>query len=83
MLFTHFGLSGPMILSASAHLRHMARGRYTVHIDLKPALTPEQLDSRLVRDLRAEQNRAFGTLLGGLLPRSMVPVMAELLRCSA
>ena len=78
MLFTHFGLSGPMILSASAHLRHMARGRYTVHIDLKPALTPEQLDSRLVRDLRAEQNRAFGTLLGGLLPRSMVPVMAEL-----
>lgn len=78
MLFTHFGLSGPMILSASAHLRHMARGRYTVHIDLKPALTPEQLDRRLVRDLRAEQNRAFGTLLGGLLPRSMVPVMAEL-----
>ena len=78
MLFTHFGLSGPMILSASAHLRHMERGRYTVHIDLKPALTSEQLDDRLLRDLREEQNRAFGTLLGGLLPRSMVPVMADL-----
>lgn len=78
MLFTHFGLSGPMILSASAHLRDMERGRYTVHIDLKPALSPEQLDARLVRDLKEEQNRAFGTMLGGLLPRSMVPVTAAL-----
>ena len=78
MLFTHFGLSGPMVLSASAHLRQMEAGRYTVHIDLKPALTVEQLDARLLRDLRQEQNRAFGTLLGGLLPRSMVPVLSEL-----
>lgn len=78
MLFTHFGLSGPMVLSASAHLRQMEKGRYTVHIDLKPALTPEQLDARLLRDLKEEQNRTFGTLLNGLLPRSMVPILSEL-----
>ena len=78
MLFTHFGLSGPMVLSASAHLRQMEKGRYTVHIDLKPALTPEQLDARLLRDLKEEKNRTFGTLLNGLLPRSMVPILSEL-----
>ena len=50
MLFTHFGVSGPMILSASAHMRDMAPGRYRIAIDLKPALRPEQLDARLQRD---------------------------------
>lgn len=51
LLFTHFGLSGPLVLSASAHLRHYDREAYTAHIDLKPALTPEQLEARMVRDL--------------------------------
>ena len=77
MLFTHFGISGPLVLTLSS-LLPQELSQVRLSIDLKPALTPEQLDSRLVRDLRAEQNRAFGTLLGGLLPRSMVPVMAEL-----
>ena len=78
MLFTHFGLSGPMVLSASAHMRDMAPDRYTVWIDLKPALSPEQLDARLVRDFSERSNADFDNALGGLLPRSMIPVMVKL-----
>ena len=51
LLFTHFGLSGPTVLSASAHLRPMEPGKYTFFIDLKPALDEHQLDARLVREL--------------------------------
>lgn len=50
LLFTHFGLSGPVILSASAHMKGMRRGKYEVQIDLKPALEEKQLDARLQRD---------------------------------
>lgn len=57
MLFTHFGMSGPMILSASSHLRDIENGRYTASIDLKPALDEEQLDKRLQRDLHENANR--------------------------
>lgn len=77
MLFTHFGVSGPMILSASAHMREMAPARYLLSIDLKPALSPEQLDARLIRELEQEKNRDFGNMLGALLPRKLVPVAAE------
>ncbi len=77
MLFTHFGVSGPMVLSASAHMTAMASGRYRLHIDLKPALSAEQLDVRLVRELTAEQNRAVGNMLPLLLPRSMVVPACE------
>lgn len=77
MLFTHFGVSGPMALSASAHMRQMAAGRYTLLLDLKPALTPEQLDTRILRDLGERKNAAFGNALGGLFPRKMIPVMIE------
>lgn len=77
MLFTHFGVSGPMVLSASAHMRQMAPGRYRLLIDWKPGLTPEQLDARLLRDLEEGKNSDFGNLLGRLLPRSAIPVMAE------
>ncbi len=77
MLFTHFGVSGPMILSASAHMREMAPARYLLSIDLKPALSPEQLDARLLRELEQEKNRDFGNMLGALLPRKLVPVAAE------
>ncbi len=77
MLFTHFGVSGPMILSASAHMTAMDEGRYRLHVDLKPALTAEQLDARLVRELTAEQNRALGNMLPALLPRSMVVPACE------
>ena len=77
LLFTHFGLSGPTILSASAHMRHMAPGRYTVTLDLKPALTPEQLDQRLLRDLEKNKNRNFSNSLDELLPQKMIPVVVR------
>lgn len=77
MLFTHFGLSGPIILSASAHMREMAPGRYRVLIDLKPALTPEQLDARLQRDLTQNHNRDFANSLGALLPKKLIPVAVK------
>ena len=89
LLFTHFGLSGPTILSASAHMRNMAPGRYRVHIDLKPALSAEQLDARLLRDLEKNKNRLFANSLGELLPAKMIPVIVrrsgigEEVRCNA
>ena len=76
MLFTHFGMSGPMILSASSHLRDMAKGRYTAVIDLKPALTPEQLDRRLQNELLQNANRDVSNAFSKLLPRKIiVPVL--------
>lgn len=77
LLFTHFGLSGPTILSASAHMRGMAEYRYTVLIDLKPALDEQKLDARLLRDLEENKNRIFGNSLGKLLPKSLIPVIIE------
>lgn len=78
MLFTHFGVSGPMILSASSHMRNMERGRYQIFVDMKPALTPEQLDSRILRDFSENNNKNFINSLGGLLPRKMIPVVVKL-----
>ena len=80
MLFTHFGVSGPMVLSASAHMRQMEAGRYTLHIDWKPGLTTEQLDTRLLRDLAERSNLDLGNALGKLLPRLLIPVMLRLCR---
>ena len=77
LLFTHFGLSGPLVLSASAHLRRFDRETYTAHIDLKPALTPEQLDSRVVRDLQEYANRDMGNYILTLVPRLLGPVVLE------
>ena len=77
LLFTHFGLSGPVVLSAGSHIREMAPGRYVFRIDLKPALSFEKLDARLVRDFEAGPNRDFLHVLEGLLPRKMVPVAAR------
>lgn len=78
MLFTHFGVSGPMILSASSHMRNMEKGRYHILVDMKPALTPEQLDSRILRDFSENNNKNFINSLGGLLPRKMIPVVVKL-----
>ncbi len=78
MLFTHFGVSGPMILSASSHMREMEKGRYEIHIDLKPRLTAEQLDARILRDFSENNNKNFINSLGGLLPRKMIPVAVKL-----
>ena len=75
LLFTHFGLSGPTILSASCHLRPMEPGKYTVHLDLKPALSPEKLDARLLRDLTDNANRQLIHSLDALLPQKLIPVL--------
>ena len=75
LLFTHFGLSGPLVLSASAHMDCSAH-RYTAWIDWKPALDEQKLDARLLRDFAARANQDCANGLGGLMPRSAVPVIA-------
>ena len=76
LLFTHFGLSGPLVLSASAHM-DFSRARYTAHIDLKPALDGQKLDARLIRDFAERANLDYANALGALVPRSLIPVLAE------
>ena len=77
LLFTHFGLSGPLVLSASAHMRSFDKDQYTCVIDLKPALEESALDARLVRELTANANRDMANVMGTLLPRLMIPVVLE------
>ncbi len=72
MLFTHFGLTGPLILSASAHLSDIKPGKYEAHIDLKPALDEKTLDLRLRSDFAKYQNRDFVNALSDLLPQKMI-----------
>jgi hypothetical protein len=76
LLFTHFGVSGPTVLSASAHMRGEGCKLY---IDLKPALDPNKLNERVLRDLEQYRNRTMENALTDLLPRSMIPVFLE--RC--
>lgn len=78
LLFTHFGVSGPMVLSASAHCKEGER--YTLSLDLKPALDEEKLDARFLRDLTAYANRSMENALSDLYPHSMIPVLLE--RCA-
>lgn len=78
LLFTHFGLSGPTILSASAHMRDFDKEKYTVLIDLKPALDEKKLDARILRDFEKYSNRSFQNSLCDLAGRSMIPVLVEL-----
>jgi predicted Rossmann fold flavoprotein len=80
LLFTHFGVSGPVILSASSHIREMERGRYKIGIDLKPALNEEQLDARILRDFSENINRNYINALNSLLPKKLVPVIVKLSR---
>ncbi len=77
LLFTHFGLSGPLVLSASAHMRDFDKEKYTCAIDLKPALDEATLDARLVRELTAGANKDMDNLMGALAPRLLVPVLLE------
>jgi len=77
LLFTHFGLSGPIILSASAHMRDFGRETYHILIDLKPALDEQKLDARILRDFEKNANKAFQNALDDLLPRLMVPLVVE------
>lgn len=77
MLFTHFGVSGPLVLSASAHMRDFEKNTYRMYIDLKPALDEQKLDARLLRDFEERANQNFATMLGGLVNKSMIPVIVE------
>ena len=76
MLFTHFGISGPLVLSASAYINKIKK--YKAFIDLKPALTPEQLDNRILRDFGEQLNKDFSNSLDKLLPKSLIPVVISL-----
>ena len=79
MLFTHFGVSGPLVLSASSYFDGKWEDSMCyLELDLKPALTEEQLDKRLLRDFSANQNKLFKNALGGLFPTRLVPVMIAL-----
>lgn len=77
LLFTHFGVSGPLALSASAHLRDFEGDAYRLVIDLKPALDEQRLDARLLRDFAERSNQDFANVLGGLAPKRMIPVIIE------
>lgn len=77
LLFTHFGISGPVVLSGSAHLKDMAKGRYLASIDLKPALTREKLDERLLRDFAENKNKDFVNSLQALLPQKLIEVVIK------
>ena len=78
MLFTHFGVTGPLVLSASAHMRHFDTKTYRLSIDLKPGLSEKQLDERLLRDFQKYQNRDFQNALGDLEGRAMIPILVRL-----
>lgn len=78
MLFTHFGVSGPLVLSASAHMRKMGEADYRLAIDFKPALDEKKLDARILRDFTKYANREFRNALGDLAGRSMIPVLIRL-----
>lgn len=77
MLFTHFGVSGPLVLSASAHMRHFEKKAYRLEIDLKPALDERQLDRRLLSDFTKYANSDFCNALDDLLPQKLIPVIVE------
>ncbi len=78
MLFTHFGVSGPLVLSASAKMRKMGSAVYRLSIDLKPGLDEKKLDARILRDFDKYANREFKNALGDLAGRSMIPILVEL-----
>ena len=78
MMFTHFGLTGPMILSASAHIPDIAEEKYEARINLKPALDEKTLDARIVSDFTKYSNKDFLNALDDLLPQKLIPVIVSL-----
>lgn len=78
LLFTHFGLSGPLVLSASSHMRNVGKAKYSVKIDLKPALDEKKLDTRILRDFELFSNREFKNSLDKLAGKTMIPVLIKL-----
>ena len=78
MLFTHFGVSGPVLLSASSYgAAQLKKGPLTLSLDLKPALSEEQLDARILRDFEEQKNKQYKNSLSRLLPAKMIPVIVE------
>jgi predicted Rossmann fold flavoprotein len=77
MLFAHFGLTGPLVLSASSHMRNMKSGKYTVTIDFKPALDYNELDRRVLSDFSKGTNKDFQNSLGALLPSKIMPYIVR------
>ena len=77
LLFTHFGVSGPLVLSASAHMRHFDKKSYRLEIDLKPALDEEKLDKRLLSDFEKYANSNFDNALNDLLPHKFIAPMVR------
>ena len=77
LLFTHFGVSGPLVLSASAHMRHFDKKTYRLEIDLKPALDEQALDKRLLRDFEKYANHDFCNALDDLLPQKLIGAVVE------
>ena len=75
MMFTHFGLTGPMVLSASSHIRDISQNKYRAEIDLKPALDEKKLDTRLLSDFAKYANKDFDNALSDLLPAKMIDVV--------
>lgn len=78
MIFTHYGISGPVVLSASAHINLKKEFNYTVSLDLKPALSAEQLDKRIQKDFEKYINKDIINSLNDLLPKKIIPVIIEL-----
>ena len=77
LLFTHFGISGPIVLSASAHMRNFGKSDYEVRIDMKPALDEKQLDARILRDLGEAGKKHLINAMDKLLPKAIIPVIIE------
>ncbi len=78
MLFTHYGVSGPVILSASSHMTHPKEHKYKIVVDLKPALDEQTLDKRIQRDFADNTNKDFINSLSKLLPNKLIPVIVKL-----
>jgi predicted Rossmann fold flavoprotein len=78
MLFAHFGITGPIVLSASSHLKEITHGKYSAVIDLKPALDEKTLDTRLLSDFSKNINKNFSNSLDALLPQKMIPVFIKM-----
>ncbi len=77
MMFTHFGVTGPLVLSASAHIPEILPGKYSLELDLKPALDMKMLDVRILRDFAKFNNRDFANSLSELLPQKMIDIVVE------
>lgn len=78
MLFTHFGISGPIVLSASAHMKNIEKEEYRIEIDLKPALSEDKLDRRILRDFEKNLRKHLINALNELLPKTLIPVIIEM-----